>query len=139
MEMFLNLVWLSLSVFLVTRCIRSLRRRGSGFDVTTVIAVTLLVVLLFPAISMTDDLMAMNLPAEVQHDMHRHESSPLHPVQATSVSLLGAVPFMALALSAFALLGIISARIWPFSFAARVLAGYARSLGIRGPSTFATL
>ncbi len=137
--MFLNLVWLSLSVFLVTGCIRSLRKRRSGIDLTTVIAVTLLVVLLFPAISMTDDLMAMNLPVEVQHDMHHHELSPLHPVQATSVALLGAVPFIPLALSALAYLGITFARIWPFSFAARVLAGYARSLGIRGPSDLATL
>ncbi len=137
--MFLNLVWLSLSVALVTGCIRSLRRRESGAALTAVIAVTLLVVLLFPAISMTDDLMAMNLPAEVQHELHRHEVSPLQPVQAASVSLLGAVPFMALALLAFALLGIVSARIWPFSFASRVLVGCARSLGIRGPSTLATL
>ena len=138
-ETFLNLVWLSLSVFLVTVCVPSLRRRGSEFNLTTLVAITLLVVLLFPAISMTDDLMAMNSPAEVQQIMDRHELSLFHTVQAAFVSLLGAVPLMTPALSALAFLGIISARIWPFSFAARVLAGYARSLGIRGPSTFATL
>ena len=134
MEMVLNLVWFSLSVFLVTGCIRSMRKKGSVLFLTTMVAVTLLVVLLLPAISMTDDLMSMKLPAELRDDMHRHEMSPLHPGQLTAVSWLAAVSSVALALLALIFLGSLSARILPLTFASRLLARYARSRGIRGPS-----
>lgn len=132
--MVLNLVWFTLSVFLVTGCIRSMRKRGFGLDLTTMVAVTLLVVLLFPAISMTDDLMSMKVPAELRDDIHRYEFSPLHPGQSAGVPLLAALSFVALALSALVFLSILSARILFFAFASKLLAHCARALGIRGPS-----
>ena len=138
MELFLNLVWLCLSVVVVRACVRSAWMRDSGFDRTAAIAVVLLIVLLFPAISMTDDLMAMNLPAEVQHGIRHHDLSLLHPVQAMSVSLLGCVPFVALAAGMLAYSAIGAVRARSFGFAAKVLAAHPRALGIRGPSTLAS-
>src|SRR5580698_4959161 len=77
MELFLNLAWLVLSAALVAgyvifahSVLRSRRR-------TIVIALILLIFILLPAISMTDDLAAINNPAETDHLLRRHQI-PLH-------------------------------------------------------------
>ena len=66
------------------------------------IALLLLLVLLFPVISMTDDLAAMNTAAEVEHIMRRYEAPPS---QTTSVALLDAIVLVAMAMIGIALSG----------------------------------
>ena len=91
MELFLNLVWLSVSLLLVITWIRSERRGRKKFEWSTVIALLLLLVLLFPVISMTDDLIAINVASEVEHTMRRYEAPPS---QTASVALLDAIALM---------------------------------------------
>ena len=59
-ELFLNLAWLSVSVLLITWWADSIVRGRTKAGWSAAIALGLLLLLLFPVISMTDDLVAMN-------------------------------------------------------------------------------
>lgn len=88
MELLLNLTWLAVSVILGTLLIvsRSKRDAASGSWTysrsTAWIAYAVLIALLLPAISMTDDLMAMATPSDGEQVVRRYESltaCQLHP------------------------------------------------------------
>lgn len=129
MELFLNLMWLTTSILLLAGWIWSIHKGYIEFEWTTFIALALLIVILFPAISMTDDMVVMKAPAEIEH-MLRSSERPLAPV-----AILGF-------LSAFAAIGLsilkaaapfFYSRIRPHVFATALLAGFIRAFGVRPP------
>lgn len=128
-ELFLNLVWLATSLFLVAGWIWSIHKGHIEFDWTTLVALVVLIVILFPAISMTDDLVAMNVPAEVDHAIRRSEA-PLAPVAL--LGILGMFAAFLLALLKLTLPGV-SFRIGTRRFSATLLAGFIRACGVRPP------
>lgn len=71
---------------------------------TTLIALGLLLVLLLPVISMTDDLVAMENPTEIEHIVRRSEMPLLHLAQDTAAHLDGGVLAVLLLLIGFAFL-----------------------------------
>jgi len=79
LELLLNSAWLALSTSLVILWIRGLRfvPAGSRQPSTTVqlLALAMLIVILFPAISMTDDMQALST-AEVEHVTRRADLLP---------------------------------------------------------------
>jgi glucan phosphoethanolaminetransferase (alkaline phosphatase superfamily) len=129
-ELFLNLVWLSVSLLLAVTWVRSERSTRRKLKWSTVIALLLLVALLFPVISMTDDLTAINMANEVEHTMRRHEAPTS---QSVSVALLDAVARMAMVLIGIAFSGACFARVRRSTFAAKFLAGFVRASGVRPP------
>jgi hypothetical protein len=135
-ELFLNLIWLSVSLLLVTWWIGSVRRGRAKVGWGAVIALTLLLVLLFPVISMTDDLVAINTSAEVEHMMRRYEA-PL--MQIASFALLDAVALFAMVMVGIASSGKCFTRIRPHAFAAKLLAGFVRASGDRPPPVMGAL
>ncbi len=126
----LNLLWLALSVTLVTVCLRSLSS-GRRFGWTVVVALALLVLLLFPAISMTDDRVAMQTFAEFEHTVFRMETLPPAPLP---LGLLFATVALCLALCVLAAtLFRVFARVWHLA-AQTLRMRYVQARGIRGPS-----
>lgn len=80
MELFLNFVWLSISLAMILLWIQAIRHGYTKSNWSTFIALILLLVLLFPVISITDDLGAMDSPStEVEHVVRRSEM-PLLPL-----------------------------------------------------------
>ena len=134
-ELFLNLVWLATSSVLVAGWIWSIRKGHIEFEWTTLIALALLVVILFPVISMTDDLAVMSAPAEVEHMLRRSEA-PLAPV--TFLGILGALAAIVLIVLNMAAPRFYS-RIRTRVFAATLLAGLIRACGVRPPPAAALL
>ncbi|MCU1225560.1 MAG: hypothetical protein JWQ42_3653 [Edaphobacter sp.] len=130
MELFLNSVWLSVSVFLVILCLRSFRNGHTKLTWSTVIALCLLLVLLFPVISMTDDLVAMTTPADAEHMFRRYDASWM---QNHSLWLLDAFALLSLIVAGIASLLSCSTRFSPNTFVATLLAGLVRALGVRPP------
>lgn len=135
MELFLNLTWLATSLLLVAGWIWSIHKGYIEFEWTTFIALALLIVILFPVISMTDDMVVMRAPAEVEH-MLRSSERPLAPV-----AILGFLSaFAAIALSILkAAAPSFYSRIRPHVFAAALLAGFIRAFGVRPPPAAALL
>jgi hypothetical protein len=128
-ELFLNLAWAALSILLIAGWIWSIRKGHTQFRWTTLVALALLLVLLFPAISMTDDRVAMNRPVDAEH-MMRSSEAPLG-----QVALIGFLGLFA-ALVLFVLNMAASHfyyRIRPRVFAATILDGFIRALGVRPP------
>ncbi len=131
MEIFLNLVWAVVSLLLVVCWLRSDAPERKKIEWSVVVALVLLIVLLFPAISMTDDLVAMNAPAEVEHMLRRNEAPLSH---TTSVIWL-------IAIAAIMVLGVLSAAprsayfscVGPCAFVAALRAAFVRTLGVRPP------
>ena len=134
MEIFLNLVWLSVSLLLAITWMRSERRGREKFEWSTVIALLLLLVLLFPVISMTDDLIAINIASEVEHTMRRYEAPPS---QTASIALLDAIVLMSMVMIGIASSGTRFTRVRPRAFAAKLLAGFVRASGVRPPPAVA--
>lgn len=130
MELFLNSVWLSVSVFLVILCLRSFRNGHTKLTWSTVIALCLLLVLLFPVISMTDDLVAMTAPADAEHMLRRYDASSM---ESPSVWLLDALALLSLIMAGIVSLLSCSTRVRPHTFVATLLAGLVRALGVRPP------
>ncbi len=108
---------------------RSERHGRKKIEWSTVIALILLLVLLFPVISMTDDLIAINMASEVEHTMRRYEAPPS---QTTSV-VLDAIVLMAMVMIGIAFSGTRFTRVRPRAFAAKLLAGFVRASGVRPP------
>ena len=136
MELFLNLVWLSVSLLLAITWMRSERRTRKKFEWSTVIALLLLLMLLFPVISITDDLVAINMASEIEHTMRRYEAPPS---QMTSIAILDAMMLMAMVMIGIALYGTRFTRVRPSAFAAKLLAGFVRASGVRPPPSVAAL
>jgi hypothetical protein len=86
-ELLFNLLWVALSIalvgcWLVTRSIRLEYPRRSSAQVQ-VMALAMLMLILLPAISLTDDLQACTTPAEAEHLMRNLQNqmdAPVHPV-----------------------------------------------------------
>jgi hypothetical protein len=117
------------SIFLIAGWIWSIRKGHIEFEWTAVIALALLIVVLFPAISMTDDLMAMNVPAEAEHMMRRSEA-PLAPAPVLGLlSIFAAIALVVLKMTAPRLYCRMSAGV----FAAKLLNGLIRAVGVRPP------
>jgi hypothetical protein len=74
-EVFFNLVWVAVSVALFAVWLTALRqeRKQSRLPAvgTQIVALAILVVILLPVISLTDDLQAVNTPAEAEHLFRR--------------------------------------------------------------------
>jgi hypothetical protein len=95
MEMTLNLAWVALAVWMVWAWVRFAPREGRPGSVdwrVQLVALGLVILILFPAISMTDDLTATRNPAEVDtyirrdHDwLHPHVLIPAAMVLAISL------------------------------------------------------
>jgi len=80
MELALNLVWVLLAVTVVRLWMRYAPRQGAGIG-TQIAALAMLLVILFPVISVTDDLQAAQNPCEVETCMRRaHASTAPHSV-----------------------------------------------------------
>jgi hypothetical protein len=135
-ELFLNLIWLSVSLLLVTWWIGSVERGHAKVGWSAVITLTLLLVLLFPVISMTDDLVAINTSAEVEHMMRRYEA-PLSEI--ASIGVLDAIALFVMIMVGIASSGKCFTRIRPHAFAATLLAGFVRAFGVRPPPVTAAL
>jgi hypothetical protein len=129
LEIFLNFAWAALSVLLIGGWIWSIRKGHSQFQWTTLVALCLLLVLLFPAISMTDDRVAMNRPVETEH-MMRSGEAPLGQVPLPGLfGLFAAIILIVLNMAASCLY----CRIRPRIFATTLLTGFIRAFGVRPP------
>ncbi len=129
MEFLLNLAWLMVSAGVIFAWVRGIRSRRTSFTWGACVALGLLVLLMLPVISMTDDLVAFSSPAETEHILRRSEAplayaasgvlplhllAPLGPVSAT----VGSMPAYA--------------RPEP-SLAAALRVDFTRALGVRPP------
>lgn len=129
MELFLNLAWATLCILLVGGWIWSIRKGHTEFRWTTCIALALLLVLLFPAISMTDDRVAMSTPVEIEH-MMRASEAPLGQVAVVGLfGLLAAIVLVILSVAS----PLFYSRIRTRLFAEMLLAGFIRAVGVRPP------
>ena len=92
MELLLNLVWASFSVILIGIWLRratSTRVSGKLNAHAQILALMLVVLLLLPAISMSDDLMAAQSPAETDSALRRSVDADFghHAIYPTSFAL----------------------------------------------------
>ena len=129
MELFLNLAWLSLSATLVWGYFAFARSATPRHKWLALIALVMLIVVLLPAISMTDDLAAISNPGETDHFLRRH-GTPLP--QHTDIA---AVAIVSLLLGIFAIgVARVSGEQFKLQSLSSVLLDRAlRSLGLRPP------
>jgi hypothetical protein len=128
-ELFLNLAWAALSIFLVVGWVWSIRKGHIEFQWTTLVALMLLLALLFPAISMTDDRVAMSTPVELEHMMRASEAHHSQIAVLGLFSLLAAIFLVLLKLA----VPLFYFRLRTRAFAERLLAGFIRAFGVRPP------
>jgi hypothetical protein len=134
-ELILNLVWFATSIFLVAAWIWSIRKGYIEFEWATLIALILLIVILFPVISMTDDMVMMRAPAEIEHIMRRSEA-PLASVAMLGLfGALAALVLIAVSMAAPRFYSQICSRV----FVTRLLDGFIRAFGVRPPPAAAFL
>ena len=129
MELFLNFAWAALSIFLVVGWVWSIHKGHTEFQWTTLVALMLLLVLLFPAISMTDDRVAMSTPVELEHMMRASEAPHGQVAVLGLFSLLGAIVLVILNMAS----PLFYSRLRPRIFAEKLLAGFIRAIGVRPP------
>ncbi len=90
MEVFLNLAWVAISTALGVQFLVSRRRRGVAQERpvhscrTASLAYVILIALLLPAISMTDDLMTMVAPTDGEQIARRYEAPAAGPHHAVA-------------------------------------------------------
>jgi hypothetical protein len=91
-ELFFNLLWLSLSVGIFGFWIWSQRRWADhSLRATTrvqIMALAVLIVILLPVVSLTDDLQACTAPAEMEHLIRRIDMQHSLDASLQTVSLL---------------------------------------------------
>jgi len=139
-EFFLNFVWMLISILLVVQWTRTGWEKSATQTGRTAIAVILLIVVLLPVISVTDDLIAMpNLLEEHQEHIVRRGDLPL-----LLESDHGAISFFALSILAWfcidlAFLFTLFSRIRSRSRVTRLLDGFVRATGSRPPPADAVL
>jgi hypothetical protein len=129
-ELLLNIVWLSVSLLIVILCAQSVRRGDTEISWSAGVALCLLLVLLFPVISMTDDLQAITAPAEVEHLMRRHHDAPLLHMGS---NMLEAVALLSLFLPGIAVPAIGSIRARTRGNVTARLDSFVRAYGVRPP------
>jgi hypothetical protein len=131
-ELLLNLLWFSVSLLLVALWVRAVRLGHTRRTWNTFVALALLLVLLFPVISMTDDLVAMATPFEAEHIVRR-VAMPLLHLDQTSTSVLDTVALAAMLFLGMAFLSLRLSRLAPRSYPGTVLAGFDRAAAVRPP------
>jgi hypothetical protein len=136
-ELFLNLLWLVFSLLLILHWTRAANPRRNWKTGKAFVALLLLVLLLLPVISVTDDLVAMASPSETEHIVRRGEIPLLHLVQDQAVMLdAGALAQIIIGL---AFLSSLLSRIIPRRKAVTLLNGFGMARGIRPPPSAALL
>ena len=132
MELFLNLVWLLLSTALVACWVaRSPRLARTWVAVTSL---CLLILLLLPVISMTDDVMTMSAPAETEHLLRAQDPWSLAVAVSSAV---GAWAFAVLLLGLLPLLGASLRSHLSACGTQKLLAGMVRCCAVRPPPALA--
>ena len=87
MELTLNLGWALVAVWMLCAWLRMAPRSPSNRR-TQMVALVVVILILLPAISMTDDLLAAQNPAEVDCCVRRdHDSSSPHSIVPTTAAL----------------------------------------------------
>jgi hypothetical protein len=133
-ELLFNLVWLTVSLLLVSWWVHTFRIGHSRGEWSVFVALGLLLLMLFPVISMTDDLVAMTSPSEMEHMLRRTESSLMQPATMDPFDM---VALAALLFMSIAWLSNMMVRLRPTSFTVTFLSGFARTAGIRPPPVVA--
>jgi hypothetical protein len=88
MELTLNVAWLALALYMVWAWLKHAPQKGADRRVQFV-ALALVILILLPAISMTDDLMAASNPAEVETCARRdHEWGSPHVLLPAAAALV---------------------------------------------------
>ena len=128
-ELFLNLAWATISILLIAGWVWSIRKGHTEFQWTTIVALALLLVLLFPAISMTDDRVAMSTPVRMEHVMASIEAPLAQAILPGLFGLLAAFLLVILNMAALSLYSRVRTRV----FAEMLLAGFIPALGVRPP------
>ncbi|HEU4637022.1 MAG TPA: hypothetical protein VFS41_12635 [Edaphobacter sp.] len=134
--MLLNFLWFSVSLTLVLTWVRAVRLGDAKQSWTTFIALILLLVLLLPVISMTDDLVAMESRTELEHVVRRSEMPLLQVASGTATAFLDLGVLAVLLLIGFAVL---FSRLSRFSLRVavrKIMAGFVRTAGVRPPPAF---
>ena len=140
MEFFLNFVWMLISILLVVQWTRTGWEKSATQTGRTAIAVILLIVVLLPVISVTDDLIVMpNLLEEHPEHIVRRGDLPLW-LESNN----GAISFFALAILAWFCIDLgflftLFSRIRSRSRVTRLLDGFVQATGIRPPPADAVL
>jgi len=141
LEHFLNFVWMLVSVLLVVHWTRAAKASTSVRQVAlALIVLALLIVILMPVISATDDLTAMSSLLEPEHSEHvtRRGEMPLLELAQGAVSPLEFACFALLLVDlSFLLLRRSSVFLRPI--AVKKLSGFAKALIVRPPPTAALL
>jgi hypothetical protein len=135
MELFLNLVWLTLSVSLVCGYLTFAPAPLKSRKATAIIALALLILVLLPVISMTDDLAAINNPAETDH-LWRRDKAPLH--LHSDVATVAIVPLL-IGIFAIAVARNSDEKVTLYSLPSVLLNGAVRAFGVRPPPSAASL
>jgi hypothetical protein len=129
-ELLLNIVWLSVSIFSVVLCAMSFRKGHTKLTWSTTVALCLLLVVLFPVISITDDLQAMTATAEIEHVLRRAHDAPSLPMGG---GVMGVAVLFSLALIVITLPNLRSIRVRTHGYPATLLTGFVRAIGVRPP------
>ncbi len=135
MELILNLIWLVLSLLLATWWIGAVKKGHARKGWIAAVTVCLLLILLLPVISMTDDRVAMTSPCEMEHEVRRVE---LSLAQAVAVDPFIALAFAILLFAGMTLLHSQMVRLRPCPASVRLLSGFFRTAGVRPPPVIAS-
>lgn len=139
-ELFLNFIWLFVSVLLVVHWTRASKPESSRQIGKAVVALLLLIVVLLPVISATDDLIAMTGLLEGEHAEHvvRRGEMPLLDVEQGGVTPISLTLFAVLFVD-LAFLRTLMARVVLRSGALRLVDGFGSATGIRPPPAVALI
>ncbi|HYJ46687.1 MAG TPA: hypothetical protein VEV81_08745 [Pyrinomonadaceae bacterium] len=136
MELLLNLLWVSVSLLVVFMWARAVWLGQTRLTWSAVAAVALLLLLILPVISMTDDLVAMAAPLEDDHPVRRGDMPLLH-LDRLSSAPLDAIALVTLLLLGIAFIATRLTRLVPPSYCRTLLAGFARASFVRPPPSAA--
>jgi hypothetical protein len=131
-ELLLNLLWLSISLALIVTWAKAVRCGATKQSWSAYVALALLLVLLLPVISMTDDLVAMDRPTELEHVLRRSEM-PLLALIHDSAALPDGMMLTVLLFIGFAILFSRLSRFGLRVSPRRLMDGLIRTAGVRPP------
>ena len=132
-ELLFNLLWLALSVTLLVFSFFSHKRceKGARYPTiqTRIIALAVLIVILLPAVSLTDDLQACTAPMETEHVTRRVDFLPAGPDVLHHAIFTVTTPIFSLQAARLQMI----ASTAPVRQTEKPYAGYLRRLSIRPP------
>ncbi|MDI3255618.1 MAG: hypothetical protein QJR10_12655 [Bacillota bacterium] len=92
MEIFFNLAWMALSMALLLLWLQGSRKRHPSCRLPSLrvqcVALGMLILVLLPVVSLSDDLQAMMVASEIEHTGRRTEILPMHDQPAEFALLL---------------------------------------------------